>query len=128
MQIGRRIAIARNQVGITQEDLAKASGLSRTSIVLIEQGRQRITIDRLYQVAHALRKEIFNLLPPAQDFFPPLVEEENSFELSSAIKIDKRQLEILKSIIENEGGASVTKPNKKGERNSKNNGNRKPAS
>lgn len=128
LQIGHKIAVSRNQLGITQEQLAKSSGLSRTSIVLIEQGRQRITIDRLYQVANALNKEVQIFLPPTQEFFAPKSNEKGGFEMSSAIKIEKKKLEELKQIILSKGAAYVTQPNKKGKRNSQEDVARKPAS
>jgi transcriptional regulator with XRE-family HTH domain len=127
LQIGHKIAVSRNQLGITQDQLAKSSGLSRTSIVLIEQGRQRITIDRLYQVANALSKEVQIFLPPTHDFFTPKGDESKGMEMSSAIKLEKKKIEILKQIILNKGVSDVAQPHKKGKRDSKENVDRKSA-
>lgn len=61
--IGRRIAKAR--VGrTTQEDLAKKTALTRTSIVNIEKGRQQILVHTLVDIARALRVQISELVPP----------------------------------------------------------------
>lgn len=46
--IGNRIRETRRKKGLSQDDLAKLSHLERPSIVLIERGRQKLPIDRLY--------------------------------------------------------------------------------
>lgn len=68
-EIGRRIAIARRQRStrlVSQEDLAKGIGLSRTSVVNIERGRHRIQIHVVYAIARVLDVEVSDLLPPAR--------------------------------------------------------------
>lgn len=54
VRIGQNLRDAREQRGITQHDLATASGLSRSSIANTEHGRQRITIHALVALAQAL--------------------------------------------------------------------------
>ncbi len=60
--IGRRIKEARGNK-ITQEELAHAAGLKRTSITNIEAGNQRIQIHALYMVAKVLQIPVKDLLP-----------------------------------------------------------------
>ncbi len=48
---------------MTQERLAQASGVSRASIANIEQGRHRIQLHVLYDIATALEVEPHDLLP-----------------------------------------------------------------
>lgn len=52
--IPKRIRDMREAAGITQEELAKAAHLSRQSIVNIEAGRFRMTIDKLMRIAKHL--------------------------------------------------------------------------
>jgi transcriptional regulator with XRE-family HTH domain len=67
--IGSRIKSIREKKGILQEDLAKLAGLTRPSIVLIETGRQRLPIDRLYNIAKVLKIPLNKLLPEINEVF-----------------------------------------------------------
>lgn len=66
-ELGRRVAGARQRADLTQERLAARVGLSRTSIVNLEAGRQRVPIHQLYRIAHALGRQPADLLPPSPD-------------------------------------------------------------
>jgi transcriptional regulator with XRE-family HTH domain len=50
-QIGRRLQALRVASGLTQEDVAGMMKMSRTSVVNIENGNQRILAHRLYEFA-----------------------------------------------------------------------------
>lgn len=63
IEIGKRIREERKALGFNQSDLAKEIGLTRTSVVNIEVGRQRLPIHMLYRVAIALSIPINDLLP-----------------------------------------------------------------
>jgi transcriptional regulator with XRE-family HTH domain len=52
-QIGSKIAAMRSAVGLTQQDLSKRVGLTRTSVNNIEAGRQRILLDDVEKFALA---------------------------------------------------------------------------
>lgn len=51
---GDAVRLARDRKGMTQEDLAKAVDLTRTSITNIEAGRQRPLLYQAYALAQAL--------------------------------------------------------------------------
>jgi transcriptional regulator with XRE-family HTH domain len=61
--IGDSIRQYREALGITQQKLAEDSGLTRTSVVHIEKGKQRMPIDRLYRIAAALGVGVVDILP-----------------------------------------------------------------
>ncbi|GAA3797007.1 helix-turn-helix domain-containing protein [Streptomyces phyllanthi] len=61
--IGRRVRDARLQVGLTQEHLARKTGLTRGSITNIESGAQAPPPYRLARIAAALSVEPADLLP-----------------------------------------------------------------
>lgn len=61
--IGEAVRRYRTEKDLTQEKLAADSRLTRTSIVHIEKGTQRVPIDRLYQIAAALGVSVLDLLP-----------------------------------------------------------------
>ena len=71
VEFGRRLRHLRDEVDLSQEALAAASGLSRTSIVNIERGRQGVSLATLYNLASALGLEPRILLPNADP--PPAV-------------------------------------------------------
>jgi DNA-binding XRE family transcriptional regulator len=62
-EFGKRLSQARRAAKITQAALAQAVGLSRTSIVNIEKGRQPVPIDLAIRMATSLGTGIVDLLP-----------------------------------------------------------------
>lgn len=64
--LGRRIADVR-QARMTQDELAKAVSLSRTSIINIEKGRQQVLVHTLASISRVLGVSPDKLLPPADD-------------------------------------------------------------
>lgn len=63
VKIGGKIEEIRSNKGITQEDLAIRIGISRVSLVHIEQGKQVTKVSRIYDIAIALDVELFDLIP-----------------------------------------------------------------
>lgn len=62
-RFGRRLAQCRKRAGVSQEKLAEALSLTRTSITNIEHGRQPIQLPTLYAIADALGIEPMDLMP-----------------------------------------------------------------
>lgn len=60
---GAGLRRVREEVGLTQEELASRAGLSRTSVVNIEHGRQGVSLATLYDLARALDAAPASLLP-----------------------------------------------------------------
>jgi transcriptional regulator with XRE-family HTH domain len=61
-KVGQLINIARKKTGLSQADLAKAVGLTRTSISNLEHGNQGISLSQFYKIAYALHYEPSQLL------------------------------------------------------------------
>jgi transcriptional regulator with XRE-family HTH domain len=55
---GKYLQEVRKTLKISQEDLANKIGLTRTSIVNIEKGRQSLTVENLYKIS-----EVFGISP-----------------------------------------------------------------
>lgn len=53
-EIGKRIVKARNAKGMSQEKLASESGIDRSHIGFIEQGRRKPTLSTLYKITNVL--------------------------------------------------------------------------
>lgn len=52
--VGNKIRSARKHFNLKQSDLAEMIGVSRTSIVNAERGRQMLTVDKLFNLAENL--------------------------------------------------------------------------
>jgi len=63
--IGRRVREARQTAELSQDSLASAVGLTRTSITNLESGRQQVPLHVLYELARALRCGVYDLIPEA---------------------------------------------------------------
>lgn len=60
--VGQRIAKSRSG-RLTQEALGNKTGLTRTSIINIEKGRQQILLHTLTDIARALRLPVTDFIP-----------------------------------------------------------------
>lgn len=61
--VGKRVKELRNNLGISQEELADLAGLDRTYITSVECGKRNISIVNIEKLAIALHvslKEFFN--------------------------------------------------------------------
>lgn len=61
--IAQKVRAIRMEKGLTQEDIASKTGLSRVSIANIETGNQKPNMIFVYKFAIALRLELTDILP-----------------------------------------------------------------
>lgn len=61
--IGERLKQRRFESGVTQAQLAEATGVMRTSITNIEAGRQKPPLHLLYKLCMALDMEVSSFVP-----------------------------------------------------------------
>lgn len=66
--VGERVRRARQAAGLSQAKLARNLGMSRTSIVNIEAGRQHPPLHVLWDVADQLGTELSLLIPRADEY------------------------------------------------------------
>lgn len=64
--VGARIAAKRNG-RLTQEALGAKTGLTRTSIINIEKGRQQVLLHTLIDIANALQISPVELIPEVEN-------------------------------------------------------------
>lgn len=62
-KIGVQLKELRTSRGYTQQDVANAVGLTRTSVVNIEKGRQRVPLHILYAISKFVDIEPRDLIP-----------------------------------------------------------------
>ena len=81
----------RTQKGVSQGVLATQSRLKRPSIVLIEQGRQKVPIDRLFRIAIALNcKSVAELLPDLDE-----ISKHGGIDASPTLAFDSSSQELI---------------------------------
>lgn len=78
--IGSAVRQARISASLSQDDLAKAVHMTRTSITNLEGGRQQVPLHTLYAVAREVGCKIIDLLPeelPGATADDGLIDEED---------------------------------------------------
>jgi Zn-dependent peptidase ImmA (M78 family)/DNA-binding XRE family transcriptional regulator len=62
LKLGERLRVARSNAGLKQDEAAREVGLSRTTLVAVEQGQRKIRSDELRQLAALYRISVNDLL------------------------------------------------------------------
>lgn len=60
--VGRRLRAARETLGLTQEDVAGALGIQRTSVIAMEAGKRNVSALELRRLARLYRRSVAWLL------------------------------------------------------------------
>ena len=61
-RFARNLKLRRIELGLSQEEVASASGLHRTYVGGVERGERNVSIDNMEQLAHAVRLDACDLL------------------------------------------------------------------
>lgn len=61
--LGKKIARVRNNKGMTQQNLSDKTGISMTTISMLEVGKRRVSLKLLQKVASALNVKVQDLIP-----------------------------------------------------------------
>lgn len=64
IQVGEKVRFLRKKARMDQETLSRHLNLSRTTIINIEKGRQRLSLEHAWLIAKVLSLSIEDLLPP----------------------------------------------------------------
>ena len=100
VHVGQRIRQRRSLLGLTQEALASATGLTFQQIQKYEQGKNRVSASRLHQIAHLLDVDpnfFFDLLPAQKATMAAgLAEEQESF-VPADLFSSKETIELVKT-------------------------------
>lgn len=60
-KLAKQIIRYRKEIGMTQEDLSRKTGISRSSIAMIETAKRDITISNLSKIAKAMNVTLSEL-------------------------------------------------------------------
>ena len=66
-EVGGRLRSARETLGLTQEDVAAALNLQRTSVIAMEAGKRNVTALELRRLARLYRRDVTWLLGEGQE-------------------------------------------------------------
>lgn len=91
-QVGKRVKRARLSLGLSQEALAAKLELTRTSITNIEQGRQRVMLHTIMDLAGALGVSLGDLVPTKS------TDDRSPEDIAKAIS-DPRSQEFVISVL-----------------------------
>lgn len=58
VEVAQRLRSARDTLGLTQEDVASALGITRTSVIAMEAGKRNVTALELRRLARLYRREV----------------------------------------------------------------------
>jgi transcriptional regulator with XRE-family HTH domain len=92
--VGQRIRRVREERRFTQAELAELVSLSRTSITNIEQGRQKLLLHTLYDIAAALTVKPSELLPSGRSSV-----EAEAFEQRLPSDLSNAEQEWIRTIV-----------------------------
>lgn len=95
-ELGVRVRRLRDEAGDSQGALADALGLSRTSVVNIEAGRQRPPLVTLYRIAKRYGVSLTQLLPPLGDVD---VDQETERVIQNALDGESRSASTIASFV-----------------------------
>lgn len=65
--IGRQLQLAREEAGLSQEQLAARVGCSQSTLSNYEKGKRRIYLAQLEKIAEVLQKPIDHFMQPVQE-------------------------------------------------------------
>lgn len=81
LEIGKKLKASRLNKGLNQNQLAEEiSGIGRTSISNLEQGKQQPPLHILYQICHTLDMDIQSILPTYREIDLLITENENNLK------------------------------------------------
>lgn len=94
LQIGKRVRKLRRENDMTQKDLSKASGITRSAIASIETGRQAMTAYQVFLLGKALKLKNLGIMFE----IPELGKIETEIKIDENIELNETQRKQLESI------------------------------
>jgi transcriptional regulator with XRE-family HTH domain len=98
-KIGIKIKYARKNRGLDQKDLAKELKLSRESIVNIEAGRQRISIEKLVKICRLTGFKLSDFVEDRGCKLPEKIEYISKIDIDILKQLEKIPEDWLVSLI-----------------------------
>ena len=96
-KLGRRIKYLRHNAGLSQEDLAFATGSTQPHVAKMEKGEVNVGSDMLQRIAEALKVDIAQLFSLRADMSPEMLRSELEKKLDAA---SEEQLRLILRIVD----------------------------
>lgn len=113
--VGRKIRQTRENEHLSQDSLAKRLGISRTSMVNIEAGRQRAPLHLLWQIAELLETKLILLIPSPEELLAPrdqtILDKEMMEQIKDEANGDPAIIKALTGFVTKRLKANVNTPN-----------------
>ena len=90
-KIGRRIYRARKQLGMSQEDLSKALGMTRSRFANLESGRISINVANVVKVCVALKVDAGAMLCDGADHFEKSILDRAIVNAEKTLELAKQE-------------------------------------
>lgn len=90
--IGEMITKLRASSGYCQDQIADFLGMTRSSLINIEKGRQRVQIDALWKLACVLNCAVSDFFPPTK----PVISEQETVEIVKVTKVKLNRITFKK--------------------------------
>jgi len=102
LRIGKKIASARIEIGLSQQQLSQKIGISQSLLALYELGKRRIPISTLFGIATILSVPLDDLLPTNKRHGPiPKVDRELARVKTFSKGEQQVVIDLIKSIANN---------------------------
>ena len=116
--VGRKIRQTRENQRLSQDSLAQRLGISRTSMVNIEAGRQRAPLHVLWQIAELLETKLILLIPSPEELLAPqnqtVLDKEMMKQIEEVANGDPATIKVLTGFVTKKLKGKVDTPNTEG--------------
>ena len=113
--VGRKLRQTRENQHLTQESLAQRLGISRTSMVNIEAGRQRAPLHLLWQIAELLETKLTLLIPSPEELLgsqnQTVLDREMMKQIEDVANGDPATIKLLTGFVTKKLKGKVDTPN-----------------
>jgi len=113
-EVGRKIRQTRENQHLSQDSLAKRLGISRTSMVNIEAGRQRTPLHVLWQIAELLETKLTLLIPTPEELLAPenqtVLDREMMKQIEEVANGDLATIKVLTGFVTKKLRGNVNTP------------------
>ncbi len=92
VEVGQRLRSARETLGLTQEDVASALGIPRTSVISMEAGKRKVTALELRRLARLYRRSVAWILgEEPEEAEQTSAEDQALFRATSELSAEDRE-------------------------------------
>ena len=113
--VGRKIRQTRENQHLSQDSLAQRLGISRTSMVNIEAGRQHTPLHVLWQIAELLETKLTSLIPSPEELLAPrnetVLDKEMMEQIEEVANGDPAIIKVLTGFVTKRLKRKVNSPN-----------------